>query len=521
MAHRCFPLALALLAGLSLLAAPPQSAQKTVRTDSGMVSGRTDAHGVTSYLGIPFAAPPVGNLRWRAPQPVAPWKGVLQADQFGASCMEDEVGVRLPWTREFMTQGPISEDCLYLNVWTAYPGSREKHPVMVFIYGGGFNEGSSAVAVYNGANLAREGVVMVTLNYRVGALGFLAYPALTAESAHHSSGNYGLLDQIAALRWVHQNIAAFGGDPENVTIFGQSAGAMSVGYLIESPLAEGLFAHAIAESGLGLFPGSLSRNSGTTLAEAEQRGEKYAEARGAHSLAELRAIPAADFFKPIPGSRGGMAGRPGGPDIDGWVIPQQPLAHEVPLINGMVAGDIALISGFGMSAPKTVAEYEAYAQKTYGDMAAEFLKLYPVKKDSDIAAALKASETNRARVSMYLWNAGQSKRGPVHTYYFDRAIPWPQHPEFGAFHTSEVPYIFQTISLLNRPWKPIDFRVSRLMSAYWTNFAKTGNPNGPNLPNWPEYNPNSHTTMELGEHFGPIPVASAARFDFFAKSLKR
>jgi para-nitrobenzyl esterase len=522
MAHRSIPLAVVLLTGISLLAAPPQAKPKVVRTQNGLVSGQTDEHGVTAYLGIPFAAPPVGKLRWRAPQPAASWKGVRPADHFGAGCMQDEVGERLPWTREFMTQGPISEDCLYLNVWTAYPGSRQKHAVMVYIYGGGFTEGSSQVAVYNGANLAREGVVMVTLNYRVGALGFLAYPALTAESAHHSSGNYGLLDQIAALRWVHRNIAAFGGDPANVTIFGQSAGAMSVGDLIQSPLAQGLFAHAIAESGLGLFPGSVSRNFGTPLAEAEKRGVQYAEARGAHSLAELRAMPAADFFKPVPGAGRGMPGsQPGGPDIDGWVIPQQPLAHQVPLIDGMVAGDTGLFSAFGNGAPKTVEEYEAYARKIYGDKAAEFLKLYPVEKDSDIAAALKASATDRARVSMFLWSAEQSRRGPVHTYYFDRAIPWPQHPEFGAFHTSEVPYIFQTISLLDRPWKPIDFRVSRMMSSYWTNFAKTGNPSGPNLPNWPEYNPNSRTTMELGQHFGPIPVASGARFDFYEGILTK
>jgi para-nitrobenzyl esterase len=257
------------LFSITLIAWAAGKTRRTVRIDSGLVSGQMHFHGVSSYLGIPFAAPPVGNLRWRPPQPVAAWKGVRAADRFGASCMQDEPGVRLPWSRGFMTQGPISEDCLYLNVWTTSPESSKKMPVMVWIYGGGYSEGSSEVAVYNGGNLARNGVVVVTFNYRVGPLGFLAYPALTEESRHHSSGNYGLLDQIAALNWVHRNIAAFGGNPSNVTIFGQSAGAASVGILVSSPLAKGLFEHAIAESGLGLFPGLDSRKP---LADAEQQG---------------------------------------------------------------------------------------------------------------------------------------------------------------------------------------------------------------------------------------------------------
>ena len=493
-------------------------AAKTIRTADGLVSGAPPEHGVAAYLGIPFAAPPVGDLRWRPPGPAAKWTGVRKADRFGASCMQDEPGSRLPWTPEFMTQGPVSEDCLFLNVWTSTSSAQPKQAVMVYIYGGGFNEGSGGVAVYNGANLARKGVVVVTFNYRVGALGFLAYPALTQESPHHSSGNYGLLDQIAALQWVHANIAAFGGDPSRVTIFGQSAGAMSVAYLMRSPLAKGLFARAIAESGPGLFMGN-STSIGTPLVEAEKRGEKFAESKGAHSLAELRAMPAADFFKSAPGASA-MPVSPGGPAADNWVVPDANPAQQVPVIVGMVSGDAAFAAGFGVAPPKTVGDYDAQAEKTYGAAAPEFLKLFPAAKDSGVAAALDASHIDRARVSLDLWAQEQSRHSSrVYTYFFDRAIPWPQHPEFGAFHSSEVPYVFETLGLLDRPWQPVDHALSVEMSSYWSNFAKNGDPNAAGLPRWPEFRPSGHTTMQLGAHSGPIPVAEPPRFAFFAHFL--
>lgn len=502
------------LAAISLFAIPPKPTKDVVRISSGMISGRTDSQGVTSYLGIAFAASPVGKLRWRAPRPVAPWKGVRPAEHFGASCMQDEVGVHLPWTRAFETQGPISENCLFVNVWTAARAGQEKEPVMVFIYGGGFSVGAGSEAIYNGENLAREGVVVVTFNYRLGALGFLAYPGFTKESRHHSSGNYGLLDQIAALKWVHANIGAFGGDPANVTIFGQSAGALSVGYLMVSPLAKGLFVRAIAESGLGLFPGSLSGHLGPPLAHAEQLGIKYAELIGAHSLAQLRTMPAAKFATHF--AQEGPP--PGGPDVDNWVIPEAPPAHEVPLIDGTVTGDTVFTSGFGWHPPKSVAVYQRTVEKIYGPMAREFLKLYPARQNADVPAVVTAGGVDRDRVSMYLWAVAQSKRIPyMYTYYFHHPIPWPQHPEFGAFHSSELAYVFQNLRVMNRPWKPVDFRISRIMSSYWTNYAKTGNPNGPNLPYWPKFNPTSRTTMGLGAHMGPMPVANPVNFDFFVK----
>jgi len=500
-----------------LLGASPRAKNKPVRIDSGLISGTADSNGVTAYLGMRFAAPPVGNLRWRPPQPPANWQGVRAADHFGASCMQDEPGERLPWSKEFMTQGAVSEDCLFLNVWTSAKSRDEKQAVMVYLYGGGFLEGSGSVAVYNGSHLAQKGVVVVTINYRVGPLGFLVYPELTKESEHHSSGNYGLLDQIAALEWVQRNIAALGGDPTRVTIFGQSAGAISVADLMRSPLAKGLFARAIAESGPGLFPENLMGGA-VTLEQREQQGVKYAESKGAHSLAELRAIPATDFSKATAGSTPGSSN----PVNDGWVLSADHPAHEVPIIVGMVSGDAAFAGGVGPQPARTLANYTSSAEKTYGDKAKAYLELYPVASDADVSSEEKASQIDRARISIDVWCETQAKRsGTVYTYYFNHPIPWPAHPEFGAFHTAEVPYVFQTIDVLDRPWQPVDTKLAEEMSSYWSNFAKTGNPNGPGLPDWPTYSPDAHKTMELGEHVGPIPEAEPAKLDFFLSYLKK
>jgi para-nitrobenzyl esterase len=508
---------LVILASLSLLlGAATETTKKPVRVDTGLLSGVTDSAGVTAYLGVPFAAPPVGPLRWRPPQPAAQWKGVRAVDHYGASCMQDEPGARLPWSEEFMTQGPVSEDCLFLNVWTSAKSPNEKQAVMFFIYGGGFTEGSSSVAVYTGSELAKKGVVVVTVNYRVGPLGFLVHPELTKESEHHSSGNYGLLDQIAGLQWVQRNIAAFGGDPRKVTIFGQSAGSLSVADLMRSPLAQGLFARAIAESGAGIFPERVV-NAGMTFEQREQQGVTYAEAKGAHSLAEMRAIPAADFFKSSSG-----APRGGGPVTDGWVLTTDHPAHEVSLIVGMVTGDAVFAYGFSPQPAPTVANYTSAAEKSYGNKAPIFLKLYPVASDSDVPAAKRASQIDQSRIAMDLWCAGQMKRsGTVYTYYFDHPIPWPAHPEFGAFHSSEVPYIFETLNRLDRPWTDVDWGLSAAMSSYWSNFATTGDPNARGLPGWPAYAPNAHSTMELGDHIGPIPVADPAKLDFFLPYLAK
>lgn len=483
-----------------------------VSTQDGRISGVTDSLGVTSYKGIPFAAPPVGRLRWRAPQPTAHWDGVRKADYFGDACVQKEGHSRPPWTEPFMEQGPTSEDCLYLNVWTAAKTAGERRPVMVWFHGGGFTEGSASIAVYDGTQLAKRGVVLVGVNYRLGVLGFLTYPALSKESEHGVSGNYGLLDQIAA----------FGGDPDRVTIFGQSAGAGAVFDLMQSTLANGLFVRAIAESGPGLL-GRAILGGTTTYAAREQLGVSWAESKGAHSLDDLRALPAASFeVEGGPGS----APAPTSPVPDGWVLPAAgaaPPADQVPLLLGMVADDIGIGGGFGPPQKPSIAAYQDAAKKKYEADAGNFLKLYPVATDDQVPAMQKTAGRDQARVSIDLWSAEQLKLSrKIYTYYFDRTLPWPEHPEFGAFHTSEVPYVFETIDITGHPIEPIDHQVSDAVSSYWINFAASGNPNGKSLANWPAYNPDAHATMELGARMGPMPEAGTQeRLAFQIKYLEQ
>ena len=474
---RRWPRALACAALIvTVFALATRAALDTVRTDSGTVLGAPKSGGVTAFLGVPFAAPPVGNLRWKPPQPAVYRNADWRAEQFGTSCMQNQPGSRLPWTEEFMTQGQIGEDCLYLNVWTTAKNASAKQPVMFWIYGGGFTEGSTSVAVYDGAELARKGVVVVSANYRVGPLGFLAHPELSRESGRGVSGNYGLLDQIAALRWVQKNIAAFGGDPGQVTIFGQSAGAMSVVDLMRSPLAKGLFARAIAQSGPGLF-GPNALGAGAALRDREAAGVKFAQALGAMSLDNLRALPAKAFYGPsVPATTSS-------PVNDGWVIPDAAPAEQVPLMVGFVADDLGL---------------------------------------SGTTSEQKATSRERARVAMHLWATNQlaaSKR--IYTYFFDRAIPWPEHPEFGAFHSGEIPYVFHTLSQLKRPWEPIDRKLADTVSSYVVNFAKKGDPNAAGLPQWPAFDPTGYTTMELGAQVGPLPLAESSRLTQLVSDLKK
>jgi len=487
-----------------------------VKVKTGVLSGFTDANGVATYLGIPFAQSPVTELRWRPPQPPSDWTGVREAKKFGANCIQHHATMG-PFTKEFIAQGEFSEDCLFLNIWVDKNASSKAEPVMVFIHGGGFQAGSGSVEIFNGSELARKGVVVVTFNYRVGVLGFLVHPDLTKESPHHASGNYGLLDQIAALKWVKQNIHAFGGDPANVTIFGQSAGALSVVDLMESPVAQGLFVRGIAESGPGVLPPNLLID--TSLKAREESGEKFAQSLGAHSLAELRALPAEMFDRP---PSGGLH-LADGPVIDGWVLTFEPTAHQVPLMCGMVTGDTALYALIRpQPASNTVASFEKSAEEQFGPAANRFLTLYPVKQDADVPAMKSASLVDQARVSLDIWSAQQlQKSRVVYTYYFDRPIPWPAHPEFGAFHTAEVPYVFRSLKFLDRPWEKTDYRLSDAMSTYWTNFAKTGDPNGDGLPDWPAYARGDHVVMELGEHIGPIPVATEEKLEFFLEYLKK
>jgi para-nitrobenzyl esterase len=464
--------------------------EDTIRIEGGLISGvKSKLSDVISFKGIPFAAPPVGELRWKAPQPVKPWAGVKNFGAFGPSPMQSKPVPFAVYTREFLIpEEPISEDCLYLNVW-AKPRTVVKKPVFVWIYGGGFSSGGTAVPIYDGEAMAKKGIIFVSVNYRVGIFGFIAHPELTKESPYNASGNYGLLDQIAALRWVKKNIAAFGGDPDNVTIAGQSAGSMSVNCLVASPLAKGLFNKAIAESGSLMVANPMLKSS--DLHDAEVQGAKLAASAHAASLKELRALPAADLLK----LRGSFS-----PIVDGYVlsepIPQifaEGKENKVPLLIGWNA-DEAFVAGF-----KKKADFIKQAKEQYGADADEFLKYYPAGTDEEAARSqIKLSRDKMFAVSGYKWAGLQGAKDakPVYVYYFARKLPaTPDYVKYGAFHTGEVAYVMDDLKFLNRPWEPADFELANLMSAYWANFIKTSNPNGDSLSLWPAYNPISQQAM--------------------------
>jgi para-nitrobenzyl esterase len=474
---------------------------------------------VRVFKGVPYAAPPVGARRWKAPEPAVTWSGVRAADRFAPACVQTLAGARLPWTEEFMHQGAIDEDCLYLNVWTA-AGRAARRPVFVYLYGGGFSEGSGSVALYDGEALAKKGLVVVTVNYRVGVLGFLAHPELATESPRAASGNYGLLDQVAALRWVQENIAAFGGDPGNVTIAGQSAGAMSVYLLTASPRTRGLFHRAIVQSGPGALA-SVGVASARSLAQARttaaQAGVAFATARGADSLAALRAKPARELMTPVAGA----APVRFGPVIDGWLLTDavetvyaKGWQQDVPLLTGMNADEGSAFGGYGAT---TVAAYREQARTRYGDRAEEFLTLYPASSDAEAGRAQVRSAREGALVSLQQLAAQRAATAqtPAFVYYFDRAIPWPEHPQYGVFHSGELPYVFDNLSMMKRPWTAVDRAVADRVSSYWVRFATNGDPNGAGLPRWPAFTPSAPAVMVLGETSRPRVVPDAASRRFF------
>jgi para-nitrobenzyl esterase len=464
-----------------------------IKTDKGMVEGAfTNGQQVRAFKGIPFAAPPVGNLRWQPPQPAAKWKGIRPANDFGSHCIQSTSYPDMV----FHDPGP-SEDCLTLNVWTpanAKPGSL---PVMVWIYGGGFTGGGTSESRQDGQFLAARNMVVVSMNYRLGIFGFFELPELTAESPHHASGNYGLLDQTAALAWVKTNIAAFGGDPANVTIFGESAGSSSVSAQMASPLARGLFAKAIGESGGALYG---SGPATPTREFAEQRNAAFDQAVfGNSTLADLRKLSADNILKAATAKITPAPPR-FGPTVDGYFLPDSVpniyaagnQAH-VPLLAGWNADEARGQALLAKTKP-TAASFAATAQTDFGDNAQKFLAVYSATTDADALVSAGDFASDRfIAYSTWRWLEAHAATGsaPVFRYRLDLGSPGDKYHKaiLGAFHSDDIEYVFGTLD--SRPeavWRPEDRKLSDQIGAYWTNFARTGDPNGPDLPKWPTYN---------------------------------
>jgi len=462
-----------------------------VTIDKGKIEG-IEKNGIQIFKGIPFAKPPVGDLRWKAPQALEPWTGVKTCKNFGPSPIQNEPIPFMCWSEEYLIpKSPISEDCLYLNLW-APKKTTTKKAVLVYIYGGGFMSGGSGCAIYDGEAMAKKDIIYVSINYRVGVFGFLAHPELSKEGVHKTSGNYALLDMVAALQWVRDNIEAFGGDPNKVTIAGQSAGAFAVNFLSASPLTKGLIKGAIAESGGSILPSSIRPS--IKLKEAEQMGVAYAKKLGASSIQELRQKTADEILK----SQGGLSG----PFEDGYVIPTSMLT----IYNNDEQNDIPTLLGWNLDdkmigKPAPAAQYIADIKKQFGANATDVLALYP--GDNDEEAASSQGDLSRDQtfgVQGYTWASLQSEKGksPVYVYSFNRKLPSATPAtDFGAFHTGEVPYAYNNLHTVHRPFTKLDYALADQMSSYWVNFVKTGNPNGKGLIQWPIYKKETKQVIQL------------------------
>ncbi len=484
---------------------------KTVKTANGLVSG-IQQNGVAIFKGIPFAEAPLGALRWKATQSGKNWKGIRKCETFGASAMQSKPVPFMMWTEEFISPPePLSEDCLYLNIWTAVKSVKEKKPVIVWIHGGGFTGGAGSCAVYDGEAISKMGIVYVTINYRLGVFGFLAHPELSNESGGKASGNYAFLDQIESLKWIKKNIASFGGDPSNITIAGQSAGSFSINALVASPLAKGLFHKAIAESG-GFMKGRIVKS----LNDAEKAGQGFVATAKAAGIRELR-NKSAEELQEIAGK---MPFGSFSPVLDNYVLPpdiltyfQQGKHNDVPLLTGWVTGDAALMSGQELSAEK----YIQQTKQRYGEKTDDFLKIFPAGSDEEAKISqAKISLAQFAGLQSHLWAINNKSDSYLYQFSF---VPTdkPSFPNYGAFHTSEVPFAFHTLKLWNRPWQERDYEMEKIMSSYWVNFAKTGNPNGNGLPEWQPYDKTTGIIMELGEKVEMKPGLFKKEFDLMER----
>jgi para-nitrobenzyl esterase len=484
-------------------------------TRAGEVEGFRQGS-VDVYLGIPYAAPPIGGNRWRPPQPVAPWSGVRPATSFGSSALQavEPEGFG-PWTHEFVVQGEVGEDCLYLNVWVQRGSLAGTRPVLVWIHGGAFAQGSGSVAIYDGQTLASRGLVVVTLNYRLGALGFLAHPDLVDDDTG-CSGNFGLQDQLAALRWVQQNIAQFGGDPATVTIAGQSAGAVSVHLLVQSPAARGLFQRAIAQSGP---PTLLSPNSREA---AEADGLAWAAELGCHSIDALRALDARQLLvapSATPRFR---------PSADGVLLPAQPprpgspVVNDVPMLVGQTRDENSGLDP--MYSGADAAALSGLLLRCFGAHAADWQPFYPGTDPAAVARAYRRASLDRWLAALWHWadqRAGGA-RSPLYVYLFDHPAPGPNAARYGCFHTSEVPYVMGTLDAApERGFTARDWQISATVSQYWINFICHGSPNGSADALWPILDTRAPMMMRLAETCEPQPMFAPALLSALRQHLAR
>jgi para-nitrobenzyl esterase len=494
--------------------------EETLGVEGGKIKGGTDKQGVRSYKGIPFAAPPIGARRWQPPQPVVPWEGTRDATKFGATCPQT------PYPEGSMYRQapqPQSEDCLFLNVWTTARTTGDKRPVMVWIHGGALTRGSGSIPPYDGASLARQGVVVVTINYRLGPFGFLALPSLSKESDHGSSGNYGMLDQIAALEWVKRNIARFGGDPGRVTIFGESAGSWSVCYLVASPLAKGLFHGAIGQSGGAFAPMNFLKEERHGMPSAESNGSRLADELGCKNADDqaqaLRAKSADEVLAAA--EKTGLRNRP---NVDGWLLPEDVYSifkvgkqNNVPVIVGSTADEGTTLAA--TQVPKSKEAYVAAAQAKYGDLADKFLATYPAATDDDVRDAFLAS----MRDEWFTWEMRTWARfteragGNAYQYFFSHVPPSPRKAEVGAYHAAEILYVFNNLSQIDWPFSEVDRQLAADVSGAWVRFATTGDPNGGAVTDWAPYDAASQAFLEFGDTVKPGHALLDEECNFFDK----
>jgi para-nitrobenzyl esterase len=468
---------LLILTGFSVRA---QTNAPQVKTIYGVLQGVTEASGIRTFKGVPFAQAPVGDLRWREPQPPNSWTGIRMADKFGANGMQ-----RVIYDDMVFRSGSMSEDCLYLNIWAPVVKAGERLPVLVYFYGGGFSSGDGSERRYDGENIAKKGIISITVNYRLGVFGFMAHPELTKESAHHSSGNYGLMDQHAALLWVQKNIAAFGGDPKRITIAGESAGSMSVCAQMASPLSKGLFTGAIGQSGAVL--GNLSPVS---LADAEKTGAEFAAANNIASVADLRKIPAEKLLEM--GIKKHFS-----TTIDGYFLPETPQVifatgrqMDIPLLAGWTSSEVGYPALLGKDTP-TVAGYQAKVREIYKERANEILNVYTATSDEQVKQVATDLASDRF-IAYSTWKFidlhGKTNGHPVYRYLFSRKRPQQAGSTFvflGANHASDIEYSLGNLPLIKAfDWTDDDYKTSETLLNYFANFIKTGNPNGDGLPKW-------------------------------------